>query len=90
MTIDFSDNLAYVLYCEKRLTLPLYYCYRTLAWPYFSPFTKGMYRCEFIDDSSIKVYDTAKGTTITIVEFNLFFKRPSKLKLFLYEHFIWF
>ena len=87
MTIDFSDNLHYVLYSQKRLSLPLYYCYRKLAWPYFSMFEKGMYRCEFLDEYNVKVYNTARGVVISIFEFNLFFKKPSKLRLFFYKHF---
>jgi hypothetical protein len=90
MTIDFSENVKYLRYCEKRLELPLYYCYRLIAFPYTSMFDKGMYRCEVYDDEHMIVFNDFTGTIVHKSYFNIFFKKPSKLRLFLHKYFIWF
>lgn len=90
MKIEFSDNLLYEIYCKKRETLPLYYCSGVgVRQRYICFFDKGMYRCEEVDKYHIKVYVDHKGTVVSKFLFNLFFKKPSKLRLFLYKHFIW-
>lgn len=90
MKIEFSDNLLYEIYCKKRETLPLYYCSGVgLRQRYICFFDKGMYRCEEVDKYHMKVYVDHKGTVVSKFLFNLFFKKPSKLRLFLYKHFIW-
>ena len=85
MTIEFSDKLLYDIYCDKRESLPLYYC------KYSHPFPKGMYRCEIIDGYNIRVYDTYKGVVISKFIFNQMFEKPSKIELFIYNHlyFLW-
>jgi hypothetical protein len=90
MKIEFSDNLLYEIYCKKRETLPLYYCSGVgVRQRYICFFDKGMYRCEEVDKYHMKVYVDHKGTVVSKFLFNLFFKKPSKLRLFLYKHFIW-
>ena len=84
MKLELSDNTLYLLYLKKRETLPLYYCHLDA-----SRFDKGYYRCEMLDNGFVKVYDTVKGTRISKFYFKLCFKKPSKLSLFLHEHFAW-
>ena len=86
MTIEFSDNTYYEIYCNKRETLPLYY-----SWYPYSSFGKGMYRCEEVDEYHVKVYDTPKGKIISKFEFKAYFKKPNKIQLFIYNHlyFLW-
>ena len=89
MTIDFSDNIWYVRYCKIADKLPLYYCH-SLFWQPYCPFEKGLYRCEFVDEFNVKVYHDARGMLVSKVMFDEHFKKPSKLRLFLHKHFIWF
>ena len=90
MKIEFSDNLLYEIYCKKRETLPLYYCSGVgVRQRYICFFDKGMYRCEEVDKYHMKVYVDHKGTVVSKFLFNLFFKKPSKLRLFLYNHFLY-
>jgi hypothetical protein len=91
MTIEFSDNTLYEIYCNKRESLPLYYCRGGIEQRYLCLFDKGMYRCEEVDKYHMKVYATHKGTIVSKFLFNLFFKKPSKIQLFIYNHlyFLW-
>ena len=82
MKLDFSDNVYYIMYCNKRESLPLYYCHHESA-----RFPKGYYRCEILHNGFVRVYDTAKGTKVSNFYFNTCFKKPSKLRLFWYKHF---
>ena len=85
MTFQFGEDAYYKIYCEKRLSLPLYQCYRVVAFPLIGFFDKGFYRCEEIGDAYMIVYDTPRGTLITKTHFDMFFRKPSKLRLLLYK-----
>lgn len=94
MKIELGSEALYERYKEKRENLPLYYCYNSYSCPYFADgryllkrIEKGFYRCEDVNDVMMKVYDTYAGTLIRKDFFNERFKKPSKLKLFLYKHF---
>jgi hypothetical protein len=82
MKLELSDNSYYLLYCQKRLSLPLYYCDSRRT----HRFDKGYYRCEDMG-SYVRVYDTARGTDISKFLFGMAFEKPSKLRLFFYKHF---
>lgn len=84
MTIEFSDDIYNREYLRKRLILPLYYCFKPFDW-----FDEGMYICEEINDESIRVFSSVKGEIISRELFNKHFKKPSKLRLFLYKHYLW-
>ena len=86
MTIDFSENTWYEIYCKKRESLPLYYYHGMQV-----IFEKGMYRCEEEDEYNVRVYNTPKGTVISKFLFNSYFKKPSKIQLFIYNYlyFLW-
>ena len=84
MTIEFTDEIYNKRYLEKRQILPLYYCFKPFDW-----FDEGMYICEEINDESIRVFLSVKGEIISRELFNKYFKKPSKLRLFLYKHCLW-
>jgi hypothetical protein len=84
MTFEFTDNIYHSEYLRKRRILPLYYCHKPFGW-----FGKGMYICEKINDESIRVFLSSKGEIISKELFNKHFKKPSKLRLFLYKHRLW-
>ena len=48
------------------------------------------YKAEFVDEFNVKVYHDARGILVSKVIFDEHFKKPSKLRLFLHKHFIWF
>ena len=84
MTIEFSDDIYNREYLRKRLILPLYYCFKPFDW-----LDEGMCICEEINDESIRVFSSVKGEVISRELFNKHFKKPSKLRLFLYKHCLW-
>jgi hypothetical protein len=84
MTIEFSDDIYNREYLRKRLILPLYYCFKPFDW-----FDEGMYICEEINDELVRVFFSVKGKIISKELFNKHFKKPSKLRLFLYKHCLW-
>jgi hypothetical protein len=92
MTIEFSDNIYHREYLRKRLIFPLYYCFKPFSWiikERYCYFDKGMYICEEINDESIRVFVSLKGEIISKELFNMHFKKPSKLRVFLYNHLLW-
>ena len=94
MKIELGCQALYQRYQEKRENLPLYYCHRRFQYNYIEggvymlkTIYEGFYRCEDIGSGLIKVYDTYVGVNMSKNTFNECFKKPSKLKLFLYKHF---
>lgn len=84
MKLEISSNSYYLRYLEIREKLPLYYCHT----PTFH-FPKGFYRCYEGDDGNVTIYYTARGIKVGRHYFDLHFKKPSKLRLFLYKHLKW-
>lgn len=96
MTLELGTNAFYQRYSEIREQLPLYYCHRTFQYNYleggvnrFKTIEKGFYRCEKTNNGEIRVYDTYIGIILSKNFFEHYFKKPSKLRLFLYKHYIW-
>lgn len=84
MTVEIPENAYYIRYCEERLNLPLYYCFK-----HSYHFDKGYYRCKeecTNGERFMRVFNDVKGTPLSIRYFNEHFKRPNKLKLFLHRH----
>ena len=96
MTIELGNNALYQRYQEIRENLPLFYCKKPFQYgcieggvPLTKTVDKGFYRCENIGSGIMKVYDTYLGVKVFVDTFDHHFKKPSKLRLFLYKHFIW-
>ena len=83
MTIEFTDDIYNEQYLKKRQVLSLYYCFKAFDW-----YDKGMYICEEINDELVRVFFSVKGKIISKEFFNKHFKKPSKLRLFLYKYFV--
>ena len=96
MKIEFGDNVLYQRYQEIREKLPLFYCFRPFNYDYLEGgvylrkiIDKCFYRCEDIGGGRMKVYNTYVGLSMLKNTFDMCFKKPSKLRLFLYKHCIW-
>lgn len=96
MKIELGLTGLYQRYLEKYEQLPLYYCHRCFQYNhigggvnFLKTVDKGFYRCEETENGNIKVYDTYVGITLQKDNFDYFFKKPNKLRLFLYKHHLW-
>ena len=96
MKLEFGNNFLYQRYQEKREKLPLFYCFNPFNYDYLEggvhlrkTIDKGFYRCEDMGGARMKIYDTYIGIEMWEGTFAAHFKKPSKLRLFLYKHFIW-
>ena len=94
MKIELGSQALYQRYQDIRESLPLFYCkspfqYRVVEGGVnlLKTVDKGFYRCEYIGSGRIKVYDTYVGIDILKNTFNYCFKKPNRLRLFLYKHF---
>lgn len=96
MKIELGFQALYERYKEKRENLPLYYCHRCFHYDcieggvdMLKTIDKGFYRCEDMGNGRIKVYDTYVGVSMLKNTFNYCFKKPNRLRLFLYKHHLW-
>lgn len=96
MKVELGSNGLYQRYSEIREALPLFYCKEPFQYNYVEggvylskTVERGFYKCEETSDGYMRVYDTYIGILISKGTFNYCFKKPSKLRLFLYKNFIW-
>lgn len=93
MTIELGYQALYEGYKAIQGSLPLCYCYSPFRYPCFEggvSFTKiiekGFYRYKE-DGNFYIVFDTYLGVRVWKNAFDVYFKKPSKLKLFLHKYF---
>lgn len=96
MKIELGSQALYERYEEKRENLPLYYCHRRFQYDYIEggvhmlkTVDEGFYRCEDMGSGRIKVYDTYIGIDMLKNTFDYCFRKPNRLRLFLYKHHLW-
>lgn len=93
MKIELGCQALYEKYKAIQGSLPLCYCYSPFRYLCFEDgvrFTniieKGFYKYDE-DDNFYIVFDTYLGARVRKDAFDVYFKKPSKLKLFLYKYF---